>query len=181
MRDPILIAPYDPSWPELFLDIAEAMRAALREAAVRIDHIGSTSVPGLSAKPVIDIQISVVALDPVHVYAPGLERLGYVWRADNPDLTKRYFRERPGLPRTHIHVRRAGSWAEQLSLLFRDYLRADPAARALYAEAKTGLALRFRNDRDAYQKAKEPTIWAILQRADVWAQGVGWAPGPTDR
>lgn len=180
MGDPILIEPYDPAWPTLFASIAARLREALGERALRIDHIGSTAVPGLAAKPVIDIQISVGALEPVAFYADGLERAGFRWRADNPDRTKRYFREAPGAARVHIHVRSVGSWAEQLSLLFRDYLRDEQPAREFYAQAKRDLAARFREDREGYVAAKAPTVWAILQRADVWAQATGWAPGPSD-
>jgi GrpB-like predicted nucleotidyltransferase (UPF0157 family) len=83
-------------------------------------------VPGLDAKPVIDIQISVASFEPLDDYRLPMEELGYVYRGDNPERTKRYFRESPGQRRTHIHVRRLGSWSEQFALLFRDYLRANP-------------------------------------------------------
>jgi GrpB-like predicted nucleotidyltransferase (UPF0157 family) len=96
---------------------------------VRIDHIGSTAVPGLAAKPVIDIQISVASFDPLEAFRAPLEALGYAYRADNTERTKRYFREPAGSSRTHIHVRRAGSFSEQFALLFRDYLRAPPRWR----------------------------------------------------
>lgn len=180
MGEPILVEAYDPDWPRRFADLAAALRREVGDRSVRIDHIGSTAVPGLAAKPVIDIQMSVARLEPVQAYAEGLARLGFDWRSDNADLTKRYFRERPGQRRTHIHVRAVGSWSEQLSLLFRDYLRADAQARASYSEAKSALAVRFRDDRASYVAAKAPTIWALLQRADVWAQTIGWAPGPSD-
>jgi GrpB-like predicted nucleotidyltransferase (UPF0157 family) len=86
------------------------LRAALGEVALRIDHIGSTAVAGLAAKPVIDVQVSVAAFEPVEAFKDPLERLSYVYRADNPERTKRYFREAPGSRRTHIHVRRAGAF-----------------------------------------------------------------------
>lgn len=180
MGDRILIESYDPAWPAQFASIATRLREALGERALRIDHIGSTAVPGLSAKPVIDIQISVGALEPVAHYAEGLGRAGFRWRADNPDRTKRYFREGPAMARTHIHVRTAGSWSEQLSLLFRDYLRDDQPSRERYAQAKRELAARFREDREGYVAAKAPIVWMLLQRADVWSQATGWAPGPSD-
>ena len=108
MSDKVEIVPYDSEWTELFGSLGKKLREVLDEVAIRIDHVGSTSAPGLAAKPVIDIQVSVTALDPLDAYRLPLERLGYVFRADNPDLTKRYFREAPGTRRTHIHVRRAG-------------------------------------------------------------------------
>lgn len=180
MPDPITVEPYDPAWPGRFRELAGSLRAELGDLALRIDHIGSTSVPGLAAKPVIDILISRAALEPVAAYAPGLERAGFHWRADNADRLHRYFRETPGMARTHIHVYEAGSWSEQLNLLFRDFLRADSDARRLYAETKIELAVRFRDDRSGYVDAKAPTVWALLRRAHEWAQMVGWSPGPSD-
>ena len=112
---------------------AARLRAALGGAALRIDHIGSTAVPGLAAKPVLDVQISVAAFEPLAAFRAPLEGLGYVYRAANPERTKRYFREPPGGRRTHLHVRLRGHWSEQFALLFRDYLRAHPAAAARYA------------------------------------------------
>ncbi len=180
MSDPIIVEAYDPAWPGRFREIAIRLRAELGELALRIDHIGSTSVPGLAAKPVIDVLISVAALDPVSAYAPGLERAGFYWRPNNADRLQRYFRETPGAARTHIHVYEAGSWSEQLNLLFRDFLRVDVNARRLYAETKAELAIRFRDDRPGYVDAKAPTVWALLRRAHEWAQTSGWAPGPSD-
>ena len=128
----------------------------------------------------LDVQIAVAALDPLEPFRQPLEALGFVFRANNPDRMKRYFREAPGTPRTHIHVRQRGSVSEQLALLFRDYVRthADEAAR--YARLKAQLAVQYRDDRVGYTEAKSPFIWEVLRRADTWAQRVGWASGPSD-
>ena len=158
MPDPIIVEPYDPAWPGRFRELAGRLRTELGDRALRIDHIGSTSVPGLAAKPVIDVLISVATLDPVAAYAPGLERAGFQWRPNNADRLHRAFRETPGMARTHIHVYEAGSWSEQLNLLFRDFLRADADARQLYAKTKAELAVRFRDDRPGYVDAKAPTV-----------------------
>jgi len=122
----------------------------------------------------------VVSLEPVAAYGPALERCGFLWRADNPERTKRYFRERPGARRTHVHVRRQGSFSEQFALLFRDYLRADVNWAARYAEEKRRLAPLLARDREAYGAEKEPFVWETIRRADRWAQEVGWEPGATD-
>lgn len=82
---------------------------------MRIDHIGSTAVAGVAAKPVIDIQISAASFTPLAAFKIPLESLGFSYRAENPDKSKRYFREAPRDKRVHIHVRQAGSWAEQLA------------------------------------------------------------------
>jgi GrpB-like predicted nucleotidyltransferase (UPF0157 family) len=174
------IVGYDPAWPEQFAGLGRELRGALGSVALRIDHIGSTSVPGLAAKPIIDIQVSVATFEPLAAFKQPLEGLGYVYRADNRERTKRYFREPPDRRRTHVHVRRAGSFSEQWALLFRDYLRAHPDAAADYEAVKRGLAARFRDDRHAYTDAKVPYMWAVIRQADQWAQAQGWLPGPSD-
>jgi GrpB-like predicted nucleotidyltransferase (UPF0157 family) len=176
----IEVVTYHEEWPKLFLERSCALRDALGDLALRIDHIGSTAVPGLAAKPIIDVQISVAALEPLDAFRLPLERLGYVFRADNPELTKRYFREPPGDRRTHIHVRRAGSFSEQLALLFRDFMRSHPDWARRYAELKLELAQQHGDDRARYTDAKQPFTWKALAAADEWAQRTGWVPGPTD-
>lgn len=176
----IEIVDYDPDWPCLFEERAKRIRAALRDVALRIDHIGSTSVPGLAAKPIIDIQVSVASFDPLDPIRVPMEGLGYIFRADNLELTKRYFRESPGMRREHVHVRKAGSWGQQFALLFRDYMRTHPKDAARYAELKRTLAQQYREDRHAYTNAKTPFIWDVMQRANDWSQEIGWEPGPSD-
>ena len=180
MPDSIVIVPYDPIWPERFLELGTTLRQVLGATALRIDHIGSTAVPGLDAKPIIDVQISVVSFEPLNAYRIPIESQSFVFRANNPDLTKRYFREGPGRRRTHIHVRRAGSWAEQGALLFRDYMRTHEQDARRYAELKYDLAEKFRGDRPGYTTGKDPLIWEILANADKWSQETGWKPGTSD-
>jgi GrpB-like predicted nucleotidyltransferase (UPF0157 family) len=176
----IEIVAYDPAWPGWFAELGRELRGGLGDVALRIDHIGSTSVPGLAAKPIIDIQVSVTAFEPLEAFKQPLEELGCRYRADNPERTKRYFRELPGRRRTHVHVRQAGSFSEQWALLFRDFLRAHADATAEYEAVKRRLAVRFRDDRHGYTEAKVPFMWEIIRRADAWAQAQGWLPGPSD-
>jgi GrpB-like predicted nucleotidyltransferase (UPF0157 family) len=178
--EPIEIHPWSPDWAAEFRGRATALRAALGERAARIDHIGSTSVTGLAAKPIVDIQVSVAEFEPFEPLCAAMEAAGYVWRDSNPELTKRYFRERPGEKRCHVHVRRAGSWHEQWALLFRDYVRRHPDVAAAYEAEKRVLAERFTNDRTAYTDAKVDFFWATIRRADYWAGDTGWRPGPSD-
>lgn len=174
------IAAYDADWPRLFRQRGERLRTALGDVALRIDHIGSTSVPDLAAKPIIDIQISVASFEPLDAFRRPLEGLGYVFREANEERTKRYFREAPGERREHVHVRKAGSWGEQFALLFRDYMRAHPDEAARYARPKRELAERYRDDRHGYTEAKNPFIWEVMHRANDWSQELGWEPGPSD-
>jgi GrpB-like predicted nucleotidyltransferase (UPF0157 family) len=176
----IEIGDYSEEWPRLFATLARELRSTLGDVALRIDHIGSTSVPGLAAKPIIDVQISVAELDPVEPFAGPLAQLGLVYRVDNTERTKRYFREAPGSRRTHIHVRRAGSFSEQFPLLFRDYLRTHDDTAKSYAEVKRRCAALHPHDGDAYTDAKCDHIWKIIRDADDWAQQIGWQPGPSD-
>lgn len=178
----IVVAPADPAWPSVFAVLAGRLRAALGTVARRIDHIGSTSIAGLDAKPIIDVQISVVSFVPLAAYRTPIESAGYLFRPDNPERTKRYFREGPGEPRTHIHVRRAGSFSEQFAILFREYLRVHPERAAAYGALKHELATRYAapEDRPRYVDAKEPFIWDTVRLADGWAQATGWEPPPSD-
>jgi len=178
--DPIVVVPYDPEWPQLFHQQALRLRAALGDVALRIDHIGSTAIPDLAAKPVIDVQISVATFEPLAVFRLPLEALGYVIRADNPERTKRYFREPLGTRRTHLHVRQRGHWSEQFALLFRDYLRGHPETAGRYEALKRELVRRYAEESQTYTEAKTPFIWATMRDADAWAQTIGWTAGATD-
>ncbi|WP_433167280.1 GrpB family protein [Kribbella sp. CA-247076] len=182
MGDGIVVVGYDEAWVGWFREIGGRLRQELGDLAVRIDHVGSTAVHGLDAKPVIDVQVSVAALEPVEAYRGAVERAGFVHRAENPERTKRYFRERPGDRRTHVHVRRAGSFSEQFNLLFREYLRAHPQHAREYGELKRRLAKEFPgpDQRSQYVDAKGPFIWRTIQLADEWAQSIGWEPPRSD-
>lgn len=175
--NPIVIVPYDPAWVGQFAGIAAQLRANLGDLALRIDHIGSTAVVGLPAKPTIDIQISVADLEPCQMLISAVEAAG-VPRFEVPDSTKWYFRDPAHT--AHIHMRRIGSWSEQFTLLFRDYLRAQPTEAALYAAEKYRLAQACREDRVAYSLNKDEIVYLIMRRANVWSQGVGWQPGASD-
>jgi GrpB-like predicted nucleotidyltransferase (UPF0157 family) len=174
------VVDYDEDWSSQFSSLARSLRNSLGPRARRIDHIGSTSVPGLAAKPIIDVQVSVTDLEAVGEYRSAIEACGFEWRADNPDITKRYFREQPPRPRTHIHVRQSGTFSEQAALLFRDYLRLHPPQADSYAAMKRQAADLLKTNRATYVEAKSPFIWRTLHDADLWAQSTGERPGPSD-
>lgn len=172
-RDPIEVVPYDELWPTLFAEWRDRLRRALGDTAVRIEHIGSTAVPGLVAKPVIDIQIGVRDLEDEASYAPAIERLGVALRLREPG--HRYFRPSGDRPRAvQLHVYQAGSSEERDHLLFRDFLRTHPDVREGYARMKREVAGRYRDDRIAYSEAKTGFILDEMDRARDWALRTGW-------
>ena len=154
-RREIVIADYDPAWPERFAVERERIRAALGDRALRIEHIGSTSVPGLAAKPIVDILVEVASVDDV-----DLEPAGYVLRVREEG--HRMFRT-PELD-VHVHVWASGSPNIASDLAFRDRLRSSPEDRAAYEALKRELATRDWPDLNYYAEAKGPLIREILAR-----------------
>jgi len=186
----IEIVPYKDSWPLEFHQIASNLRQGLGELALRIDHIGSTSVPGLAAKDIIDIQITVAALEPQLLAA--MSALGYtrpegIWRDHSParleqtpsEWEKWYFWEPPGQRPTNTHVRIQGRANQRYPLLFRDYLRTHPATADAYAELKRRLASNLA-DLHTYPEVKDPAVDLIYLAAGEWAATNHWQPGPSD-
>jgi GrpB-like predicted nucleotidyltransferase (UPF0157 family) len=171
--DPIKVVAYDQQWPARFESWRELIANALERVALRIDHVGSTSVPGLAAKPIVDIQVSVADMSDEGGYVPDLERLGVQLRSR--DDFHRYFRPFADKPRDlHVHVCAAGSGWEREHVLFRDYLRATPAAREVYSEAKRQAARVWIDDGWAYTDAKSESILDILHEAETWALKTKW-------
>lgn len=172
--DPVEIFPYDPDWPHRFAAWRARLTEALGASARRIEHVGSTAIPQLPAKPIVDIQISVDDMTAEDLYVPAIEAAGVPLRAR--DDLHRYFRPAPGTPReVQIHVCDVGSDWERDHLLFRDYLRVHDAVRDSYADVKRDLADRFRDDRLAYTDAKSAFILGALEDAERWAAASGWA------
>jgi GrpB-like predicted nucleotidyltransferase (UPF0157 family) len=187
----ISIVSYRPEWPEEFKVIGSHMREALGDLAVRIDHIGSTSVPGLDAKDIIDVQITVHDLD--HPIERALKRIGYnrlegIWRDHVPpgapetetEWTKWMFRPSEGQRLANVHVRIAGRLNQRYPLLFRDYLRTHPPMSEAYARVKRALATYHADNVEAYYDVKDPVCDIIMGGAEEWAAAVNWQPGPSD-
>ncbi len=167
-RDPIEVVEYDPAWRAMFDAWRDRLGRELGPVARRIDHVGSTSVPGLAAKPVIDVQVSVPDVGDETAYVAAIERAGVGFRARDDE--HRYFRPAGDRPRAvQVHVCGAGSAWERRHLLFRDFLRADVATRDAYATLKRELARRYRDDRIAYNEAKTGFILDTLDRAEAWS------------
>lgn len=175
--EPIELTPYDWGWPAQFEAWKQKLLAALPVPPRRIEHVGSTSVPGLPAKPVVDIQVSVDDPNDEAGYVPAIESAGVQLR--NRDSEHRYFRPFTGSPRNvHVHVCEAGSEWERRHILFRDYLRSSQEARQEYLLAKVSAAARWRDDRIAYTEAKGETIRRLAAAADEWARQAGWRLPP---
>ncbi|MDV7133670.1 GrpB family protein [Williamsia muralis] len=167
----IVLGPYDNAWPQAFERERRRIAVALGDGALRIDHIGSTSIPDLIAKPIIDIDLSVADPDDEASYLPALESAGYRLRVREPGHR---------MVRTlnldvHVHICRTGSEWERRHLLFRDWLRHDPRDRNAYGELKQSLAQRDWQDMNAYASAKGPLIEEITERAEKWAAQGEWS------
>ena len=162
MPEAFELVPYDPDWPARFR--AEAARIAAALPGARIEHVGSTSVPGLDAKPFVDILVGLASEDGLAPAIPALEALGYAYQPDAEAVVpeRRFFRRRfgPGdeRPGYHVHVvaRAAPLWRNLLD--FRDDLRADPERARRYLALKRELAARHAGDVDAYTVAKGPFV-----------------------
>jgi GrpB-like predicted nucleotidyltransferase (UPF0157 family) len=183
----ISIVPYDARWPEAFVAIARPLRAALGELALRIDHIGSTSVPGLAAKDIIDVQVTVedftctpqlvAALAPLgYTQAPDIlgDHLPPLYQGPATDWEKRYFRPPANQRPMHLHIRALGRPNQRYPILFRDYLRAHPVASAAYAQIKINLSQRHPDDVEFYYDIKDPLCDIVIDAAEDWAQVIGW-------
>jgi GrpB-like predicted nucleotidyltransferase (UPF0157 family) len=174
MSSDLEIRPYDPAWAEEFDRERARLWAALGRLALRIDHHGSTSVPGLAAKPVIDIQVSVQHLQPLESYAPLLANAGYVHVPHADDSFAPFFHRPAAWPHTHhVHVVTAGGDEERKTLAFRDYLREHPHRAREYEALKRALAQRYSaaqfSTRQAYADAKSEFILRVT--ADALAEG----------
>ncbi len=167
----IKIVPYDCAWPSLFEVEATDIRAAMGDLALRVEHVGSTSVPGLAAKPVIDIQVSVATLQSLGMYAEPLAQLGYTYIPLGPfDSVYPFFQKPVEWPCTHhIHLCVLGEEQERRHLAFRNYLRSHPAVAAEYLELKCNLAATHGGatfeSRENYSLSKSEFVTAVLERA----------------
>jgi len=165
---PIEVLPYDPHWPSLYEQARREILDVISPYVTRIEHIGSTAVPGLAAKPVIDILIGVRILQDAAAFLPPLYPLGYSYVPEHEDVfpERRYLhRIVDGAHTHHLHMVEPQSEFFRVQLLFRDYLRAHPGEAQRYAALKFHLAEQYRLDREAYTDGKTSLIKNILQKA----------------
>lgn len=183
----IEIVPYQPEWPTEFFQIGQDLRLALGSMAIRIDHIGSTAVPGLAAKDRIDIQVTVAALTPDIEVA--LINIGYTRREfyrdhapagaeGKPEEWRKWFFAPPTNQRpANLHVRVAGRANQRYARLFRDFLREHAHTAQAYAELKRRLAQHL-SDPKSYPDVKDPAVDLIFFAAEEWARATQWRPWP---
>ncbi len=161
----MIIDEYDPRWPADFARVRSFVRGAVADVAIAIEHVGSTAVPGLAAKPVIDIDV-VVAPDDVGAGIAALESIGYGHRGDLGIPLREAFRApSDDLPRHHLYLCPSSSPALANHLAVRDFLRSNASAAANYAALKQRLAQRFRDDIDGYIEGKSAFLLRVLREA----------------
>jgi GrpB-like predicted nucleotidyltransferase (UPF0157 family) len=172
--DPVVIAEYDPSWPTAYAREAALIRDALGGLLLDIEHVGSTAVPGLGAKPIIDIMAGVRSYEDGEGCVAPLEGLGYEHKGEFGIPGRRYFRKPLEGKRTHqVHMVALGGQFWRRHLLFRDYLRAHPETARAYYELKARLAEEHRLDLVAYTDAKTEFITGVEAKAAAWQAAVG--------
>jgi GrpB-like predicted nucleotidyltransferase (UPF0157 family) len=163
-QQPIVIAEYDPAWPERFRQEEARIVAALGEGALSVEHIGSTSVPWLAAKPIVDILLVVEDSGEEASYLPALEEAGYVLRVREPDFHEHRMFRTPAKD-VHVHIFSAGSPEIERYLLLRDRLRHNEEERELYAQTKRELAKQDWLTVEHYAEAKTEVVEGIISRA----------------
>ncbi len=184
----IEIVPYRLEWPGEFLALAQSLRQAFGEKALAIHHIGSTSVPGLDAKDIMDLQVTLASLEPS--VDDDLARAGFgnaPLRIDHcppgrtlppSELEKRFTNSQGRAANLHLRVR--GRFNQRYPLLCRDYLRSHPFAAAAYAEIKRQLAQRFPDDAESYYAIKDPVFDVLMEGAEAWAKATQWSEPASD-
>jgi GrpB-like predicted nucleotidyltransferase (UPF0157 family) len=162
--NPVIISDYDPRWPELFESLRSQIAGALEGLSAAIEHVGSTAIPGLAAKPIIDIDVLLMSIADLPLVIARLRSVGYEHEGDLGITGREAFRTPPNACPHHLYVCWPGNPAYRQHLIFRDYLRTHPQDANVYAELKRNLAGKFINDRDAYTQAKNQFVTEILRR-----------------
>jgi GrpB-like predicted nucleotidyltransferase (UPF0157 family) len=160
----IVLAPYDPAWPSQFAAARAEILSVCNGLVIEVHHIGSTSIPGIAAKPIVDMMPVVRHFEDGAACVGGLQELGYEYRGEY-GIAGRHYLVR-GVPRSHqIHMYAADHWEVERHLLFRDYLRMHADKRDAYERLKRELAARFGDDRQAYAAAKTPFCDRVVHLA----------------
>jgi GrpB-like predicted nucleotidyltransferase (UPF0157 family) len=180
MANPIIVLDYDPNWPGLFQSLRKRIADTLGDRAAAIEHVGSTAVPGLAAKPIIDIDVLLASETMLTAAIERLASLGYVHRGNLGIPEREAFRAPANDPPHHLYVCTPRSAEFGRHIAFRDYLRAHPKEAKIYGDMKIALAERFREDRPAYNTAKTEFVAELTSRAIRYSEKVidGWTAEP---
>ena len=163
-RGIVKLAPYAAEWKRLFEEEKALLQTVIGQYVLDIQHVGSTAIPGMVAKPIIDISIAVASFEEARVCVQPIEQLGYEYRGEHGIPRRHYFAK--GNPRTHhIHMNEIDSRDWENQVLFRDYLIQHPGLAEEYAALKAELAQRYPTDREAYLEGKAPFIEGVLEMA----------------
>ena len=160
--DPLAVRDYDAAWPARFSALADRVAGLLGALVVQTEHIGSTAVPGLAAKPVIDMDVVLASASDLPEVIHRLRTVGYVHEGDLGIVGREAFRWPPGEARHHLYVLMAGADELRRHLAFRDALRADRDIRDKYAALKRSLAIQYSRDRKSYTEAKSAFIMQVV-------------------
>ena len=165
----IVVVPYDPNWPAAFEAESQLIKGAVAPLSLQLHHVGSTAVPGLSAKPVIDMLMVVTSLKSLDDRNPSMGTLGYEPKGEFGIPGRRFFSKGGDASRTHhVHAYETGHKEVSTHLNFRNYLRAHPQEAGRYATLKLALAGQYRDDITAYIAGKSSFISEILEKAHSW-------------
>ena len=165
MTNPIIVVDYDPIWPELFESLRRRIASVLDAMAASIEHVGSTAVPGLPSKPIIDIDVLLVSETMLPLAVERLASLGYLYEGNLGIAEREAFRPTPIDSPHHLYVCPPSSVEFRKHVAFRDYLRAHPRDARIYGNLKKELAKRFRDDRAGYVNAKNEFVAKLTNRA----------------
>ncbi|MFS0782189.1 GrpB family protein [Bacillus sp. 1P06AnD] len=159
---------YDARWVQHFSEEAEKLNLVFGDEIIDIHHIGSTSVPGLKAKPIIDIMPVVKDINKVDTYNNMMQEIGYEAKGENGIVQRRYFQKGGDYRSHHVHIYQVGSHEIKRHLAFRDYLKLHPNERELYGRLKETLARQFPDVIESYIKGKDYLIKEIELKALIW-------------
>lgn len=166
----IEVVPYNINWVNKYLAEAEKIKKIMADELVKIHHIGSTSIPGISAKPVIDILVEVINIENIDDYNEKMKEIGYIAKGEYGIEGRRFFLKGEINRTHHIHVFQVGNSEIIRHLNFRDYMISHPDEAKAYSEMKRELAIKFRHDIDGYCNGKNDFIKNIDRKAEKWVK-----------
>ncbi|MBO8156322.1 MAG: GrpB family protein [Bacillaceae bacterium] len=164
----VAVIPYNEDWKRMFIQEANKIKNIFEQEIIRIYHIGSTAIPGIHAKPIIDIMGEVISIEQVDLYNQEMKKLGYEAKRENGIQGRRFF-IKGGDERTHhVHIYQTGKEEIERHLAFRDYMIAHPEEAEKYSELKQKLAKQFPDDIESYVEGKDAFVKEMNRKALQW-------------